>query len=144
MVEKIPYLKDLGITAIELMPVQEFNSVTNYWGYDPVAFFAPKASYSSSGGMGQQKLEFKEMVQAFHQAGIEVILDVVFNHTAEGNENGPTFCFRGIDNDIFYMLEDDKRFYKNYTGTGNTINTNHPVVREYILDALRYWVIEMH
>lgn len=144
LIERIPYLKELGITAIELMPVYEFNSRANYWGYDPVAFFAPKASYSSTGGVGQQKLEFKEMVQAFHQAGIEVILDVVFNHTAEGNENGPTFCFRGIDNDIFYMLEDDKRFYKNYTGTGNTINTNHPVVRDYILSALRYWVIEMH
>lgn len=144
LIEKIPYLKDLGITAIELMPVQEFNSTANYWGYNPIAFLAPKASYSSAGGMGQQKLEFKEMVQAFHQAGIEVILDVVFNHTAEGNENGPTFCFRGIDNDIFYMLEDDKQFYKDYTGTGNTINANHPIVRDYILNALHYWVIEMH
>jgi isoamylase len=96
-----------------------------------VAFFAPKASYSSSGGVGQQKLEFKEMVRAFHEAGIEVILDVVFNHTAEGNEQGPTLCFRGIDNTIFYMLADDKRFYKDYTGTGNTINANHPVVREF-------------
>jgi len=112
--EKIPYLKTLGVTAVELMPVQEFNenSVTrknpqtkerlkNYWGYDSVAYFAPKASYSSSGGLGQQKLEFKEMVQAFHKAGIEVILDVVFNHTAEGNELGPTLCFRGMDNAIF-------------------------------------------
>ena len=115
--EKIPYLKELGVTAVELMPVQEFNetSVTrrnpqtsqplrNYWGYDPVVFFAPKASYSSSGGLGQQKLEFKEMVQAFHKAGIEVILDVVFNHTAEGDELGPTLCFRGMDNTIFYTL----------------------------------------
>ena len=117
LMEKIPYLKTLGVTAVELMPVQEFNetSVTrknpqtgqtlrNYWGYDPVAFFAPKASYSSSGGLGQQKLEFKEMVRAFHKAGIEVILDVVFNHTAEGNELGPTLCFRGMDNAIFYTL----------------------------------------
>ena len=157
LIEKIPYLKKLGVTVVELMPVQEFNeaSVTrknplnnqplrNYWGYDPVAFFAPKASYSSSGGLGQQKLEFKEMVRAFHKAGIEVILDVVFNHTAEGDELGPTLCFRGMDNAIFYMLEDDKRYYKDYTGTGNTINANHPVVRDHILSALRYWMVEMH
>lgn len=157
LMEKIPHLKTLGVTAVELMPVQEFNetSVTrkdprtsqplrNYWGYDPVVFCAPKASYSSSGGLGQQKLEFKEMVRAFHNAGIEVILDVVFNHTAEGNERGPTLCFRGIDNTIFYMLADDKRYYRDYTGTGNTINANHPVVREHILTALRYWVVDMH
>jgi glycogen operon protein len=157
LIEKIPYLKELGITAVELMPVHEFNEremgginpqtgkpLRNYWGYDPVAFFAPKASYSSGGGLGQQKPEFKEMVRAFHQAGIEVILDVVFNHTAEGNERGPTLCFRGIDNAIFYMLEPDKRHYRDYTGTGNTINTNHPVVRDHILAALRYWMIAMH
>jgi glycogen operon protein len=157
LMEKIPYFKELGVTAAELMPVQEFNEhqvtgmnpqtgqpLGNYWGYDPVAFFAPKASYSSSGGVGQQKLEFKEMVQAFHVADIEVILDMVFNHTAEGNEQGPTLCFRGIDNTIFYMLADDKRSYRDYTGTGNTINANHPVVRDHILTALRYWVVEMH
>jgi isoamylase len=157
LMEKIPYFKELGVTAVELMPVQEFNetSVTrrnpqtsqpleNYWGYDPVVFFAPKASYSSSGGLGQQKLEFKEMVRAFHNAGIEVILDVVFNHTAEGDELGPTLCFRGMDNAIFYTLEDDKRYYKDYTGTGNTVNANHPVVRDHILAALRYWMVEMH
>ena len=157
LIEKIPYLKDLGRTAVELMPVQEFNetSVTrrnpqtgqplrDYWGYDPVVFFAPKASYSSSGGLGQQKLEFKEMVRAFHEADIEVVLDVVFNHTAEGDELGPTLCFRGVDNAIFYTLADDKRRYKDYTGTGNTINANHPVVRDNILAALRYWVVEMH
>ena len=157
LMEKIPYFKTLGVTAVELMPVQEFNehSVTrsnpqthqplrNYWGYDPVSFFAPKASYSSSGGMGQQKLEFKEMVRAFHNAGIEVILDVVFNHTAEGDELGPTLCFRGIDNAIFYTLAGDKRYYKDYTGTGNTINANHPVVRDHILAALRHWSVEMH
>ena len=157
LMEKIPYFKELGVTALELMPVQEFNetSVTrrnpqtnqplgNYWGYDPVVFFAPKASYSSSGGLGQQKLEFKEMVLAFHNAGIEVILDVVFNHTAEGDELGPTLCFRGIDNAIFYTLADDKRYYKDYTGTGNTVNANHPVVRDHILAALRYWMVEMH
>ena len=157
LVEKIPYLKTLGVTAVELMPVQEFNetSVTrrnpqtnqalkNYWGYDPVVFCAPKASYSGAGGLGQQKTEFKEMVRALHHAGIEVILDVVFNHTAEGNELGPTLCFRGIDNAIFYTLADDKRHYKDYTGTGNTINANNPEVREQILASLRYWRSEMH
>jgi isoamylase len=157
LIEKIPYLKHLGVTAVELMPVQEFNEnrgalahsqagepLGDYWGYNPVVFFAPKASYSSSGGLGQQKLEFKEMVQAFHRAGIEVILDVVFNHTGEGNELGPTLCFRGMDNAIFYTLEGDKRYYRDFTGTGNTINANHPVVRDHILAALRYWVVEMH
>jgi isoamylase len=157
LMEKIAYLKELGVTAIELMPVYEFNEcqvtgihlqpgppLRNYWGYDPVAFFAPKASYSSAGGLGQQKLEFKELVRSLHQAGIEIILDVVFNHTAEGTELGPTLCFRGIDNTIFYMLKDDKRYYQNYAGTGNTINANHPVVRDHILGALRYWLMEMH
>ncbi len=157
LMEKIPYLKELGVTAVELMPVHEFNEhqmsginpqtgkpLRNYWGYDPVAFFAPKSSYSSAGGLGQQKLEFKEMVLALHHAGIEVILDVVFNHTAEGNELGPTLCFRGIDNAIFYLLASDQRYYKDYTGTGNTINANHPVVRDHIMGALRYWVVEMH
>ena len=148
LVEKIPYLLDLGVTAVELMPVQEFNehqaAHTDYWGYNPLIFFAPKGSYSSSGGLGQQKLEFKEMVQAFHHAGIEVILDVVFNHTGEGDELGPTVCFRGMDNAILYMLEGDKRYYKDFTGTGNTINANHPIVRDHILGALRYWVVEMH
>ena len=157
LAEKIPYLKELGVTAVELMPVHEFNErqagridprtgkrLRNYWGYDPVAFFAPKASYCSAGGFGQQKLEFKEMVRAFHHAGIEVILDVVFNHTAEGNELGPTLCFRGIDNTIFYMLAQDKRHYRDYAGSGNTVNANHPVVRDHILAALRYWMVEMH
>jgi isoamylase len=157
LMEKIPYLKDLGITAVELMPVLEFNEnqlttinpqtgqiLRNYWGYDPVTFFAPKAGYSSSGGLGQQKLEFKEMVKTLHDAGIEVILDIVFNHTAEGDELGPTLCFRGMDNAIFYTLAGDKRYYMDYTGTGNTINANHPVVRDHILAALRYWMIEMH
>ncbi len=157
LMDKIPYLKELGVTAVELMPVYEFNEneatnlnpqtgtlLRNYWGYDPVTFFAPKASYSSAGGVGQQKLEFKEMVRALHGADIEVILDVVFNHTAEGNELGPTLCFRSIDNAIFYTLADDKRYYKDYTGVDNTINANHPVVRDLILGALRYWVLEMH
>ena len=157
MIEKIPYLKSLGVTVVELMPVQEFNEnemrkvnpltgekLKNYWGYDPVSFFAPKASYCSSGKLGHQKLEFKEMVREFHRAGIELILDVVFNHTAEGNELGPTLCFRGLDNSIFYMLEDNQRYYRDDTGTGNTVNANHPVVRDFILDALRYWTVEMH
>jgi glycogen operon protein len=158
MVEKLPYFEALGVTAIELMPVLEFNEnelaranpltgerLKNYWGYDPVLFFAPKGSYSSRGTLGGQTSEFKEMVKAFHRLGIEVILDVVLNHTAEGNESGPTICLRGIENSIFYILNDsDMRLYKDYTGTGNTLNANHPVVRDYILDVLRYWAMEMH
>ncbi len=154
LMEKIPYFKELGVTAVELLPVAEFNdyqvtnahgtSLKNYWGYDPVVFMAPKASYSSLTGLGQQIQEFREMVLAFHKAGLEVILDVVFNHTAETDLLGPTLCFRGIDNSIFYILEDDKRIYKNFTGTGNTINANHPMVQEHILAVLRYWAQQMH
>jgi isoamylase len=158
LVEKIPYFLGLGVTAIELMPVPEFNEnelvrvnpltgerLKNYWGYNPVAFFAPKGSYSSRGTRGQQKLEFKEMVKAFHSAGIEVFMDVVLNHTAEGNELGPTICLRGIENSIFYILnENDMRFYKDYTGVGNTLNANHPIARGYVMEVLRYWVMEMH
>jgi isoamylase len=157
LVEKIPHLKELGVTAVELMPVLEFNEnhlmrinpqtgkrLKNYWGYDPLCFFAPKASYASIQEAGAQVLEFKEMVRTFHQSGIEVILDVVFNHTVEGNELGPTVSLRGIDNAIYYWLNDDKRFYRDFTGTGQTINAAHPVVRDLILDALRYWVMEMH
>jgi isoamylase len=157
VVEMIPYLQDLGITAIELLPVQEFfeneldrrnprngERLSNYWGYSPVAFFAPKESYSTRSEPGCQVGEFKTMVRALHRAGIEVILDIVFNHTAEGDHTGPTLNFRGLDNRIYYLLENDRRFYKNYTGTGNTLNCNHPVVRDYILDCLRYWVMEMH
>jgi glycogen operon protein len=157
LIQKIPYLKDLGVTAVELMPVQAFNEsqlfrvnpqtgerLKNYWGYDPIGFFAPKASYASVSEGGAQVLEFKEMVRAFHREGLEVILDVVFNHTVEGDELGPTVCFRGIDNAIYYWLADDKRFYRDFTGTGQTINAAHPVVRDLILDALRYWVMEMH
>jgi isoamylase len=157
LTEKIPYLQTLGVTAVELMPIQEFNDtrrigrdpetgqpLRNYWGYDPVAFFAPKGSYSRAGSGGQQTLEFKEMIRLFHAGGIEVILDVVFNHTAEADQHGPTLCWRGIDNSIYYTLAQDKRFYIDVAGTGNTINANHPVVREYILNALRYWVLEMH
>jgi isoamylase len=157
LIEKIPYLRNLGVTAVELMPVQEFNEsqfsrvnpqsgepLKNYWGYDPLSFFAPKASYASVREKGAQVLEFKEMVRAFHREGLEVILDVVFNHTVEGNELGPTVCLRGIDNAIYYWLADNKRFYRDFTGTGQTINAAHPVVRDLILDALRYWLIEMH
>lgn len=156
LTEKIPYLKDLGITAVELMPVQEFGDgplsrhlrapghLSNYWGYDPIGFFAPKASYASVRRHGAQVLEFKEMVRAFHAEDLEIILDIVFNHTAEGNELGPTLSFRGIDNSIYYWLEENKRFYRDFTGTGQTINATHPVVRDMILDALRYWVMEMH
>jgi isoamylase len=157
LTDKIPYLKELGVTAVELMPVQEFNEfhmprlnphtgchLRNFWGYDPVNFFAPKASYASVRAEGAQVLEFKEMVRAFHQAGLEVIMDVVFNHTVEGNEMGPTVCFRGIDNAIYYWLAEDKRYYRDFSGTGQTLNATHPVVRDLILDALRYWVIEMH
>ncbi|MBN1834550.1 MAG: glycogen debranching protein GlgX [Spirochaetales bacterium] len=155
--EMIPYLTELGITAVELLPVQEFDEqelqrtnpltgepLQNYWGYSTMSFFAPKGSYSSAGSLGEQVTEFKEMVRELHRAGIEVILDVVFNHTAEGDERGPTLCFRGWDNSIFYMLEADKRHYKNYSGCGNTLNCNHPLVRSLIIDCLRYWVVEMH
>jgi glycogen operon protein len=137
--------------------VQEFNEhemnridpnngerLRNYWGYDPINFFAPKATYSSVPELGAQVLEFKEMVRSFHAAGIEVILDIVFNHTVESNELGPTVCLRGFDNAIYYWLEDDKRYYRDFTGTGHTVNASHPVVRDLILDALRYWVMEMH
>ena len=157
VIEKIPFLKDLGITSLELLPVQEFNEneivrndprtgkkLTNYWGYSTAAFFAPKGSYSSDKSPGAQVNEFKEMVRELHKAGIEVILDIVFNHTAEGNEQGPTFSFRGLDNSIYYILNENKRYYQNYSGCGNTMNCNHPVVRTFIMDCLRYWVMEMH
>ena len=157
VIDKIPYLKELGVNAVEFMPLQEFNPyeitavnptngkrLTNYWGYNTIAFFAPCEGYGSRLYPGCQVDEFKTMVKALHKAGIEVLLDVVFNHTAEGNETGPTLSFRGLDNSIFYILEDDKRLYKNYSGCGNTINCNHPVVRNFILKCLRYWVVEMH
>jgi glycogen operon protein len=155
--EMIPFFKDLGITSIELLPIQEFNegeiartnprtgkTLTNYWGYSTMAFFAPKGSYASDKNPGAQVREFKEMVRDLHKAGLEVILDIVFNHTAEGNEWGPTFSFRGLDNTIYYMLDENRRYYKNFSGCGNTVNCNHPVVRTLILDCLRYWVVEMH
>jgi glycogen operon protein len=157
MIEMIPYLKDLGITSLELLPIHEFNEkendktnprtgerLYNYWGYSTIAFFAPKSSYASDKTPGGQVNEFKEMVREFHKAGIEIILDIVFNHTAEGNERGPTISFRGLDNTIYYMLDENKRYYKNYSGCGNTVNCNHPAIRTFILDCLRYWVVEMH
>ena len=156
VVEKIPYLKELGITAVELMPVTEFEEgdnprrnlltgepLRNFWGYQPVSFFAPKASYAADGGPSLAVREFKEMVKALHEADVEVVLDIVFNHTAEGDERGATFCWRGLDNPTYYLLDARGR-YLNYSGCGNTMNCNHPVVRHMILAALRYWVTEMH
>jgi len=149
----VDYLKKLGITAVELMPVHEFlddkhlvdRGLRNYWGYNTINFFAPAARYCSSGDRGEQIGEFKAMVKALHRAGIEVILDVVYNHTAEGNQMGPTLSFRGIDNATYYRLIPDKpRFYMDYTGTGNTLNVRHPQVLKLIMDSLRYWVQEMH
>jgi isoamylase len=155
--ETIPYLKDLGITSLELLPVQEFDALENtrinpftgerlknYWGYSTIAFFSPKGSYSASGSAGEQVAEFKEMVRLLHEAGIEVILDIVFNHSAEGGELGPTLSFRGLDNRIYYILDEDKRRYKNFSGCGNTLNCNHPVVQTLIRDCLHYWVVDMH
>lgn len=150
LIEKIPYLQDLGITAVELLPVLQFDAQdcppgrVNYWGYAPVSFFAPHRAYSSRQDPMGPTDEFRDMVKALHRAGIEVILDVVFNHTAEGDERGPTLCFRGIENEAYYILERDRSRYANYSGTGNTLNANHPIVRRMILDSLRYWVAEMH
>ena len=148
----IDYLKKLGVTAVELMPVHHFvvdrhlkdQGLTNYWGYNTIGFFAPDVRYSSSGILGQQVTEFKNMVKALHKAGIEVILDVVYNHTGEGNHLGPTLSFRGVDNASYYRLTDDKRYYMDYTGTGNTLNANVPNVLRLIMDSLRYWIQEMH
>ena len=150
LVEKIPYLRQLGITAVELLPVFQFDAQdappgrVNYWGYAPVSFFAPHQGYSSRQDPLGPMDEFRDMVKALHRAGIEVILDVVFNHTAEGDHQGPTMSFRGLDNRIYYILEEDRSRYANYSGTGNTLNANHPVVRRMIVDSLRYWVEEMH
>ena len=151
IVEKIPYLQSLGITAVELMPVFQFDStdapygLANYWGYDPVSFFAPHVAYSTNIEDPVACLdEFRSMVKALHLAGIEVILDVVYNHTAEGDEHGPTFCFRGLENNFYYILEDDREHYADFTGTGNTLKSNHSVVKRLILDSVKYWVSEMH
>lgn len=156
LAEKIPYLQSLGINAIELMPLFEFDEfensrihpdsgeqLYNYWGYSTLGFFAPKAAYAASGKYGMQVDELKQCIKKLHAAGIEVILDVVFNHTAEGNEHGPTFCFKGLDNKIYYMLTPEG-YYFNFSGTGNTLNCNNPVVRALVLDCLRYWTAEYH
>jgi isoamylase len=157
IIEKIPYLLELGITAVELMPVAEFNEnentninpvsgqeLLNFWGYSPITFCAPKASYAADNKNGSQVREFKEMVKALHKAGIEVILDVVFNHTAEGGSDGPLLSFRGLDNSIYYLLDPVNREYLNFSGCGNTLNCNHPIVRQHIIACLHFWVIEMH
>lgn len=150
----ISHLQSLGITAIELLPVHHFlaypghllsKGLSSYWGYDSLNYMAPYSGYSSSGCQGQQVVEFKQMVKALHQAGIEVILDVVYNHTGEGNHLGPTFSFRGIDNATYYRLvEDDLRYYMDFTGCGNSLNVRHPQILKMIMDSLRYWVLEMH
>jgi glycogen operon protein len=150
LIEKIPYLKQLGVTAVELLPVFAFDvqdapaGVVNYWGYAPVSFFAPHPAYSSRQDPLGAVDEFRDMVKALHRAGLEVILDVVFNHTAEGGDHGPTLSFRGLDDHAYYILEDGGARYANYTGCGNTLNANHSVVRRMIVDSLRYWVEEMH
>lgn len=157
VVEKISYLKQLGITAVELLPVFEFDekeilritedgrALMNYWGYSTISFFSPVASYCSTPEAGTQIREFRDMVKALHKAGIEVILDVVFNHSNEGNHQGPTTNFKGIDNSVYYYLvQSDRQYYMDYSGCGNTINTNHPVVEKYIVECLEFWVREMH
>ncbi|MFD4957310.1 glycogen debranching protein GlgX [Microbacterium sp. NPDC058389] len=148
----IDHLTKLGVTAIELMPVHQFvddailqqKGLSNYWGYNTISFFAPHNRYAATGQLGQQVQEFKGMVRALHAAGIEVILDVVYNHTAEGNHLGPTLSMRGIDNAAYYKLEDDRRYYTDYTGTGNSLNVRNPHSLQLIMDSLRYWVIDMH
>ena len=149
LIEKIPYLKELGITAIELLPVFQFDGQdsptgVNYWGYSPVSFFAPHQGYGTGSDPHKVLDEFRDMVKALHREGIEIILDVVYNHTAECGDDGPVFSFKGIDNCIYYILEDDRSQYANYSGTGNTLNANQPVVRRMITDSLRFWVGEMH
>ena len=150
LIEKIPYLQELGITAVEFLPVFQFDPFDcvlgkkNYWGYAPISFFAPHSAYSFLKNPLDVIDEFRDMVKALHKAGIEVILDVVFNHTAEGNQMGPTICFKGFENSVYYMLEQDRQYYSNYSGTGNTLNGNDPIVRRMILDSLRYWVQHMH
>jgi len=149
----IEHLQRLGVTAVELLPVHHFvhddglvqRGLRNYWGYNSIAYLAPYGGYCSTGTSGQQVQEFKQMVKTLHLAGIEVILDVVYNHTAEGNHLGPMLSFKGIDNEAYYrLMDDDRRFYRDYTGTGNSMNMRHPNVLQLIMDSLRYWVTEMH
>ena len=156
IIEKIPYLQDLGITHVELMPVMAFDpqdvppgaerlGLTNYWGYSTHSFFAPHPLYCIDNSRGSHRCEFREMVKALHQAGIAVILDVVFNHTAESGSEGPIINFKGLDNEMFYQLDpDDRRLYRDYTGCGNTVNCNHPIVSRFLMDCLEYWTREMH
>jgi glycogen operon protein len=150
LVEKIPYLVDLGVTAVELLPVFQFDPQAapdrhvNYWGYQPVSFFAPHHGYGSSRDPLAVINEFRDMVKALHRASIEVILDVVYNHTAEGGADGPTLCYRGLANDFYYTFEQNGSSYADFTGCGNTLNANQPIVRRLIQDSLRYWVKEMH
>ncbi len=151
LIEKIPYLQELGVTAVELLPIFQFDAqdcppgLVNYWGYQPISFLTPHRAYSSRQDAMGPLDEFRDMVKALHRAGIEVILDVVFNHTTEGGQDGPTMCFRGIDNAAYYLLDQrDPSRYLDYSGCGNTLNTNHPTVRRLIEDSLRYWVQEMH
>ncbi|WP_072013950.1 glycogen debranching protein GlgX [Myxosarcina sp. GI1] len=150
LIEKIPYLQQLGITAVELLPIHYFDvndapkELKNYWGYSTIGFFAPYNGYSSRTDAVGAIDEFRDLVKALHRAGIEVILDVVFNHTAEGNHQGATISFRGLDNQTYYMLEENPAYYHNYSGCGNSLRANHPVVSRFILDCLRYWVTEMH
>jgi glycogen operon protein len=159
IVEKIPYLKSLGVTAVELLPVHQFDPkeiqkpsptdpnvmLTNYWGYSTVGFFAPHNEYCVSPEMAEHVREFRDMVKALHKAGIEVILDVVFNHTSEGNHQGPVINFKGFENDVYYhLVNQDRQYYMDYTGCGNTVNCNHPLVDKLIVECLEYWVREMH
>lgn len=157
VIEKIPYLKELGVTAVELLPVFEFNRrdplrmdengkpLNNYWGYDPIGFFIPESTYCNTPEVGSNVNEFRDMVKALHKAEIEVYLDVVYNHTSEGNHLGPTIHFKGIDNSVYYhLMEKDKKYYRDFTGCGNTINSNHPIVQKFIYDSLKFWVEEMH
>ncbi len=156
LIEKIPYLQELGVSAVELLPVFQFDpqeaapGLTNYWGYNPVSFFAPHIGYGTTRDALKVLDEFRDMVKALHRAGIEVLLDVVYNHTAEGNEVGPTFCFKGLENSAYYILDNsrvtghDRSTYANFSGCGNTLNGNHAIVRRMILSSLRYWVEEMH
>jgi isoamylase len=157
VIEKIPYLQELGVTAVELLPVFAFDEkevlraapdgtlLTNYWGYDPILHFAPEATYCVNPEEGAHIREFRDMVKALHKAGIEVILDVVFNHTGEGNHMGPTISLKGFENDAYYLLSpQDKQYYMDYSGCGNTVNANHPIVEKFIVDCLKFWVRELH
>lgn len=144
IIDKIPYLKQLGVTAIELMPIMQFdNTEKNYWGYSTLSFFAPHPAYCVSPEKANQLNEFRDMVKALHKNGIEVILDVVYNHTDEGNENGPTISFKGLDNNLYYYIAPDKRYYMNYSGTGNTLSCNHPIVQKMIIESLEFWARDM-